>query len=133
MNDKNARPLVLVTAAFIIFMSAFFIGRESARGTISISARGDLETQTSAEDALEDLIWVEEEEEKGGGMTIKVNINTADADVISKNLDISDKIARNVVYYREKYGDFEKIEEICAVSGISDAVYERIKGKICVD
>ena len=63
----------------------------------------------------------------------KVNINTADAEVISGLKGISDTVAQNVVDYREEHGDFEDIEEIKNVKGIGDKIFNSIKIMITVE
>lgn len=63
----------------------------------------------------------------------KVNINTASASELSSGLDgIGDVIAKRIVEYREKNGNFKTIEDIKKVSGIGDKKFENIKNHITV-
>lgn len=62
----------------------------------------------------------------------KVSINTATLEQL-KTLDgIGDAKAKAIIGYRQKNGAFKKIEEIKNVSGIGDAIYEKIKDNITI-
>lgn len=63
----------------------------------------------------------------------KVNINTADAGVLTGLKGISDTVAQNIVDYREENGDFENIEDIKNVKGIGDKIFDSIKIMITVE
>lgn len=66
------------------------------------------------------------------GYNDKVNINTADKQTLM-NLDgIGEKIAQNVIEYRNENNGFKTIEEIKNVNRIGDALYNNIKDKITV-
>lgn len=62
----------------------------------------------------------------------KVNINTADITTLQTLSGIGESKAEAIIEYREKNGNFQKIEDIKNVSGIGDAVYEKIKDNITV-
>ncbi|MGI5824097.1 MAG: ComEA family DNA-binding protein [Bacillota bacterium] len=69
------------------------------------------------------------EAETGGG---QININTADLEEL-KTLDgIGDTKAQAIIDYREKHGDFTRIEDIVAVKGIGAKTYEKLKAEITV-
>jgi len=56
----------------------------------------------------------------------KVNINTADAEVISSSLKgIGLKKAAAIIEYRTTYGPFQNIEELSSVSGIGNATVQK--------
>ena len=62
-----------------------------------------------------------------------VNINTADeATLITLNY-IGKSRAQAIIAHREEHGPFKSIEELKAVSGVGDRVFESIKDKITVD
>lgn len=62
-----------------------------------------------------------------------VNINTADAQTLSKNIKgIGLKKAQAIVAYREKNGSFKKIEDLKKVKGIGDKLLEKNSGSIIV-
>lgn len=62
----------------------------------------------------------------------KVNINTADVTALQTLNGIGEVKAKAIIEYREKNGNFEKIEDIKNVSGIGDSAYEKIKDNITV-
>jgi competence protein ComEA len=58
---------------------------------------------------------------------IKVNINTANIDELSKLPGISTKTAREIVNYRSKYGNFTNINELLRIKGINVEDLEELK------
>lgn len=62
----------------------------------------------------------------------KVNINQAAADELTTLPGIGETRAAGIIEYRESAGGFQDIEEIKNVSGIGDAVFQRIKDKIVI-
>lgn len=67
--------------------------------------------------------------ESGEGL---VNINTADAALLSTLPGIGLARAADIIAYREKHGGFASCEDIMQVSGIKTSVYEKICDKITV-
>ncbi len=63
----------------------------------------------------------------------KVNINTADKELLMTLPGIGESRAESIVSYRETSGGFSKIEDIMQVSGIKQGAYEKLKDKISVD
>lgn len=59
-----------------------------------------------------------------------VNLNTADLEQLMTLRGIGEAKAKDILRYREKVGAFQKIEEIMNVSGIGEAMFERIKEDI---
>lgn len=62
----------------------------------------------------------------------KVNLNTATLEQLMTLRGIGEARARDIIAYREKHGDFQKIEDIKKVSGIKDAAFQKIKDDITV-
>ncbi len=62
----------------------------------------------------------------------KININTADTDELSKLSGIGEGLSERIIAYREKNGNFECIEDIQNVSGISEKRFEAICDYITV-
>jgi competence protein ComEA len=65
-------------------------------------------------------------------ITGKININTASVDELDTLSGIGPVIAKAIIDYRTKHGPFQKIEDIDAVTGIGDALFEKIKDHITV-
>ncbi len=61
----------------------------------------------------------------------KININTASLSLLDSLPGISEKVAQNIIEYR-KTKEFKTIEEIMNVSGIKNAIFEKIKDFITV-
>lgn len=62
----------------------------------------------------------------------KVNINTADRDLLMTLPGIGEAKAEAILQYREEHGGFGSIEEIQNISGIKTAVFSKIKDRITV-
>ncbi len=63
-----------------------------------------------------------------------VNVNTADASAIAKELDgIGPAKAQAIVEYRQKNGPFRAAEDLLKVEGIGQKVLEQNRGNIRVD
>ena len=80
-----------------------------------------------AKDEAESLMAKEAEERRG-----MVDINNAGAEELMKLEGIGEKRAADIINYREREGGFNSIEELMNVSGIKEAVFNRIKDKIYV-
>ena len=61
-----------------------------------------------------------------------ININTATLEELLTLTGIGESKAKKIIEYREKNGNFEKIEDIMNVSGIGQALYDDIKENITV-
>lgn len=61
-----------------------------------------------------------------------LNLNTATAEQLMELPGIGEAKAAGILEYRSKIGKFTDIEEIMNVSGIGEAMYEKIKDKITV-
>ena len=63
-----------------------------------------------------------------------VNVNTADASTIAKELDgIGPSKAQAIVEYRQKNGPFRAAEDLLKVEGIGQKVLDQNRGNIRVD
>lgn len=62
----------------------------------------------------------------------KISINTATVDLLMTLPGIGEGKAKNIISYREEHGKFFSIEDIMNVSGIGEAVFEKIKDYITI-
>lgn len=63
----------------------------------------------------------------------RININTATADELIELDGIGEKLAQRIIDYRVENGDFDVIEELMLVAGISEKTFAQISDKICVE
>lgn len=63
---------------------------------------------------------------------IIVDINTANADELKRISGIGDKLAGEIIRYREENGNFSNIEEITKVHGIGEKIFADIRDHIYV-
>ena len=61
-----------------------------------------------------------------------ININTASEEELSSLPGIDTKLSQRIITFREKYGDFEMIEDIMKVSGIGEKKFSNIMDYITV-
>lgn len=62
----------------------------------------------------------------------KININTADKGELMLLPAIGESTAKNIIKYREDYGNFEKITDITRVKGIGEKNFNKFKDYIKV-
>lgn len=146
----QVRYLIVIAAvlcALMIGYNAFYVP-DASMDAVTVSADlSDLSgeeyipdsvspSEISASDTLSgesqeaDSASQEEEKAAVGG---KININTATAQQLSDGLDgIGEVMAKRIVEYREKNGNFKSIEEIKNVQGIGDKTFAKLKDHITV-
>ncbi len=125
------RALDLLMAACLLICLGFLGGRVSMMlegPTLSLSQGAQL--VRLPELALE-TYQVEENDETPG--ELMVNINEAGEEELCQLPQIGPARAKNILEYREKHGPFASIEEIRAVSGIGDGIFQQIREHITVD
>lgn len=61
-----------------------------------------------------------------------VNINTASAQELMELPGIGEAKAVDIIQYREEHGEFQTISDIMKISGIKDALFQKIKDQITV-
>ena len=79
-----------------------------------------------SENAGENVI--EDEDIKDG----KININTADIDLLQTINGVGGSLANKIIDYRKQNGKFKSIEDLKNVSGIGEKKFEDIKDKVIV-
>lgn len=80
-------------------------------------------------------IYIPTEEEASNNMVDglyehKVSINSANKEVLMTLTGIGEAKADAIIDYRNSYGSFEKIDDIMLVTGIKEAMYNKIKDDI---
>lgn len=70
----------------------------------------------------------------GNKVSNKVNINTADAPTLASVPAIGEKMAADIISYRQEKGKFKSIEELKGgIHGIGDKKFEKMKNYITVE
>ena len=68
--------------------------------------------------------------ENAGMSEEKIDLNTADASLLSTLSGIGQSKAEAIIAYRQEHGGFSSIEEIMNVEGIKEGTFSKIKDKI---
>ena len=125
------RALDLLMAACLLVCLGFLGGRMSVMlegPTLSLSQGAQL---VRLPELVLETYQVEENDETPG--ELRVNINEAGEEELCRLPQIGPARAKNILEYREKHGPFASIEEIRAVSGIGDGIFQQIREHITVD
>lgn len=62
-----------------------------------------------------------------------ININTNNPNELMRLDGIGEELAKRIIEYRHKKGDFRDIHEIMLVNGIGEKKFEKIKDNICIE
>ncbi len=63
----------------------------------------------------------------------KVNLNTADKNLLMNISGIGDKLSQLIIEFRDSQGGFGEIEELKRIKGISEAKFSKIKDYLIVE
>ena len=119
-NRKEKYKFLAVVAFFLV--SGVFYSHSFYGGTL------DMGTSISAEEIGKS----EETAVSAESLMGKININEATAEELTALSGIGESRAADIIAYREKNGDFSRIEDIMHVSGIGEKTFEEIKERITV-
>ena len=134
--------LLLLTAACLAFFAGWFLGGQSAPGTVRIAAQHSPpasqtppaaspepeETGPAASEAQPPAPSPSASEAPG-----LVNINTAGSEELQTLPGIGEKRAEDILAYREEHGPFRIVEDITDVGGIGEGILSRIIDYITVE
>ena len=56
-----------------------------------------------------------------------ININTANVDELRRIPNIGEKLAAEIIEFRELHGDFRRVEHLLLINGISDRRFRDIR------
>lgn len=90
----------------------------------------DLTGNTAGDSAGEQNSRLSETEAGQGQLDDRINLNTADAALLSTLSGIGQSKAEAIIAYRQEHGGFASIEEIMNVEGIKEGTFSKIKDKI---
>lgn len=138
-------PEIMVYVCGAVVESGVYTLSENARIVDAITLAGGV-TEQAAEEYLnlaaflqdgekiyvptveEAFLWEQEAERKK-----LVNINTADAQMLSALPGIGESKAQDIITYREKHGSFKQLEDIMNVPGIKEYLFQKIVDYITIE
>lgn len=112
MKDVNKARVVIFILGLFLIISVFFLT------LIPLNTHENLRTKVE--------VTLPE------GVSIPININTADKETLCLLDGIGETLAEYIIAYREENGDFKTTEDIINVKRIGENTYEQIKNYICV-
>ena len=142
--------LLLLTAACLAFFAGWFLGGQSAPGTVQIAAQHSPEPTVASSPPASQMPPAASPEPEETGAAVSeaqlpapsrsaseapglVNINTAGSEELQTLPGIGEKRAEAIIAYREDNGPFRIVEEITNVSGIGEGILSRIIDYITVE
>lgn len=130
--------LLLLTAACLAFFAGWFLGGQSAPGTVRIAAQHSPEPPAASPEPEETGPAASEAQPPAPSPSASeapglVNINTAGSEELQTLPGIGEKRAEDIIAYREEHGPFRIVEDITDVGGIGEGILSRIIDYITVE
>ena len=107
---------ILIAALLIAFAGRAFSGALTP-ATLTVAP---IKTELSGQIVIE-------------GETVRININTADAELLESLPGIGPALSLHIAEYREANGPFQSVDDLIQVKGIGEAVLEKLRGRACVE
>lgn len=103
-------------------------------GTVAVDSSEDGLSQSSVLESGSEK-GVENSDDNHQNMVIngKININTADKEILVQLHGIGEKTAEKIIAYREEHGNFSDVHELTLVSGIGEKKLEAVIDDICAE
>lgn len=129
MKDKK----LVITLAFLCVFFAILYTNKFKTNTVYTFNQNFEKIDNNSENfknnqKLNDLSIYNQENEQNN----IININTADFETLKTLPNIGDKIANNIIDYRNSNGGFKNIEEIKNVDKIGEKIFQKIKHLITI-
>ncbi len=125
--ERTQWILLAVSALFVTFTLAFFIGRNSVHAEISTQS-----VQEPASAALQTPEPAEEEKPQEEAV-LRVNLNTASQAELEALPGIGPALAERIVKWREENGAFVSTEQLMDVPGIAEGKFGPLADLIYVE
>lgn len=108
MKNKVFMIMAVSILVCIAIFAGVFIGRLSRRDILTIPAKSDILSETFPKNEL-------------------LNLNNVSEDELIVLLGIPPIVAKEIIAYRNTYGDFVYISELKNVPGMTQSIYEEIR------
>ena len=115
MKKPHISLFLTITAMFFSFTLGFFLGRNPAAGTISVSVPPALQTIPT-----ESTAPAAQTSAPTQGISFPIDINTATEEDFQALPGIGEVLAQRIVAYRQEHGTFRTVEELMNVEGIGE-------------
>lgn len=120
------KVILLITCGCLIAFSGWFLNQKNVDTPYQVviiqNEREDQQVQEYRENDWPESLLPGE----------RININTAQEEDLQRLPGVGEKLAKEIVLYREKYGRFRYVDELIYVSGFGEAALERLREYISV-
>ncbi len=135
---KAQKILLSVTALFVVFTLAFFLGRRSVHAQITTERAPDELVRELPEAEVKDADQPDAAQKSlpdaaPAGQTDRMDINRADQAELERLPGIGPVLAERIVQWRAENGPFVSAEQIMDVEGIGEGKYAEIRDQIYVE
>lgn len=121
-KNKSTRIVLVVVVLFILGLAFTSLGNPNS-----------LEMGTAISPEILETRWIQDYQLCLPGTIDKININTADQETLEALPGVGEKIAQEIILYREKNGFFHTTDEIVKVSGIGIKKLDQMKAFIIAE
>lgn len=124
--SKFEKVILLITALFFLLSAGWFVSQsnsaEEYRITTLLSGEETADSKTPEADGWPESLLEGE----------RIDLNRAPAKDLARLPGVGEKLAGEIVAWREKFGGFQCVDELRYVSGIGEQGIQRLKPYVSV-